>query len=222
MSQLPSHIQDLRAIALRLKSSGWGRSSKTPLPFCLVWFSDEHDPLLLQKLERLPTVKNNQIAFIFRHYNTPNRVPLGRRFQQMCQARHIDFLWALDQQGVPPLPFDGIHLPERCQQEIKNIRRQIPDKIISTSCHSIQSVHDAEVAMADLAFLSPVFATRSHPQARPISIADFQKACRNVDMPVFALGGINLKTLPLLTNSGAQGIGAISAFTTGSSGRNNR
>jgi thiamine-phosphate pyrophosphorylase len=62
-----------------------------------------------------------------------------------------------------------------------------------------------------MVFLSPVFATKSHVQARPLSPARARLIARAIKTPVFALGGVTAQNAALL--SGCSGMAAIGALT---------
>src|SRR3546814_11624285 len=64
-------------------------------------------------------------------------------------------------------------------------------------------------AKADLVFLSPVFATRSHPDAGPLGRIRFGLLARSAPMPVIALGGMTSSNWRSLKRQGAYGYAAI-------------
>ena len=57
--------------------------------------------------------------------------------------------------------------------------------------HDLAEIRAAEAAGAALVFLSPVFTTRSHPDARPLGPDGFAALARQTRLPVIALGGMN-------------------------------
>ena len=61
----------------------------------------------------------------------------------------------------------------------------------------------------DFAVLSPVRATPSHPEARPIGWEGFAKLVEPLDLPVFALGGLGPADREAAWAAGAQGVAAI-------------
>jgi thiamine-phosphate pyrophosphorylase len=67
----------------------------------------------------------------------------------------------------------------------------------------------AERAGVDLIFLSPLFATRSHPGARPLGPFRFAAIARRASMPVMALGGVHPRHSGAIRRLGAAGFGAI-------------
>ena len=65
---------------------------------------------------------------------------------------------------------------------------------------------------ADAALLSPVFATASHPDERPLGLEGFNLLAAQAGLPVYALGGINANNAARLLSGRAVGIAAITAF----------
>ena len=57
--------------------------------------------------------------------------------------------------------------------------------------------------------VSPVAATASHPQARPIGWDGLAALTAVATLPVYALGGMGPADLPVAQRHGAQGIAAI-------------
>ena len=61
----------------------------------------------------------------------------------------------------------GLHLPEARMREAAHWRARHPDWLITASAHSLRAL--MRRAHADAVFLSPVFATASHPDAPPLT-----------------------------------------------------
>jgi len=69
----------------------------------------------------------------------------------------------------------------------------------SASAHNLRELKTAERSGATLIFLSPAFATRSHPRTRPLGPVRFGLIARQARVPVIALGGVdarNARRLP--------------------------
>ncbi len=64
--------------------------------------------------------------------------------------------------------------------------------------------------------LSPVAATPSHAHAKPLGWQRFEALVEEVNLPVFALGGMGPEHLDAAWRHGAQGIAAIRALWRGS------
>lgn len=81
------------------------------------------------------------------------------------------------------------------------------------SCHSAAEVEKAISAGIDFCFLSPVFSTKTHPEASPLGLEAFGKICHYYPkMPIFALGGITPQNESACLRGGGHGIAAIRYF----------
>ncbi len=101
----------------------------------------------------------------------------------------------------------GLHLSARRMMALKD---PLPGDIaVSVSCHSVEELRQAEVIGAHYAFLSPVMATKTHPEAAPLGWECFADWVRDSTVPVYALGGMDSASLTDAWQHGAQGIAAI-------------
>ncbi len=82
----------------------------------------------------------------------------------------------------------------------------------SAPVHSYDEIRKAERDGASLLFLSPVFATRSHPEAQPLGLARFAWLARRTALPVIALGGMDEARGRRLASFGAYGWAGIDAW----------
>jgi len=103
---------------------------------------------------------------------------------------------------------DGIHLSEARAREAAHWRARFPTMFITSAAHSLRA---AMRGHADALFLSPVFATRSHPGREALSPARANLIAQKARVPVYALGGIDARNARRL--KGFAGIAAIGALT---------
>jgi len=104
---------------------------------------------------------------------------------------------------------DGIHLSSK---QLHKIQRRPDGGLVSASCHSRQELEYAQSIGVDFAVLSPVQKTRSHPDAQPLGWDAFHQLVDDINIPVYALGGMTVDDIEQAWNSGGQGIAAIGAF----------
>lgn len=83
---------------------------------------------------------------------------------------------------------------------------------LTAPVHSLRELIVAERARAQLLFVSPVFATSSHPGAKPLGRVRFGMLIRQSKRPVIALGGMNAKRAQSLKAMGIYGWAGIDAF----------
>lgn len=107
---------------------------------------------------------------------------------------------------------DGVHLPGR-RVAPSVLKRRFDLKIAGVSCHSIDEVIRAEDEGADYVYLSPIFESLTKPGYGPaLGLDVLAEACRQVRIPVLALGGVNRSNESLCVTAGAAGIAGISYF----------
>ncbi|HEY3174789.1 MAG TPA: thiamine phosphate synthase [Candidatus Polarisedimenticolia bacterium] len=83
---------------------------------------------------------------------------------------------------------------------------------IGVSTHNLDEAMEAQSAGADLITFGPVFETTSkRVYGPPAGVGRLSEVLSNVSTPVFAIGGINLSTLPRLTGLPIAGVAVISA-----------
>ena len=105
---------------------------------------------------------------------------------------------------------DGLHLPQARANQAAYWRARRPNWIICVAAHDARGLYNVH---ADLALLSPVFVTKSHPKAKPITPARARLMARGALLPVLALGGVNERNAALLAGfSGIAAIGALGAL----------
>lgn len=82
---------------------------------------------------------------------------------------------------------------------------------IAVSCHTQAEVLRAQSQGADFAVFAPVFEKRDRPGTEPTGLAALREACLG-NIPVLALGGVNLDNAASCLQVGAAGIAAIRLF----------
>ncbi|MEI6069855.1 MAG: Nudix family hydrolase [Methylococcaceae bacterium] len=112
---------------------------------------------------------------------------------------------------------DGIHLTSRDLMSANKRPTFLPNTSkqahwVAASCHNLQELLHAQTIGADFAVLAPVLATKTHPETEPLGWELFEKLVAQVNLPVYALGGLSESALDKAQQAGAQGISAIRAF----------
>jgi thiamine-phosphate pyrophosphorylase len=83
---------------------------------------------------------------------------------------------------------------------------------IGLSTHSPVQAQRALAAGPDYIAIGPVFATGTKPTAKPVTLDYVRWAAENVNVPWFAIGGINLENLGNVLAAGAKRICVVSAI----------
>jgi len=93
--------------------------------------------------------------------------------------------------------------------EIKAKRYQVS---IGLSTHAPAHCERAVAAGADYVAIGPVFATGTKPTAKPVTLDYVRWAADHVQIPWFAIGGINLETIDSVLQAGAKRLCVVSAI----------
>lgn len=84
--------------------------------------------------------------------------------------------------------------------------------LVGFSAHSATQALVAQRAGADYVTFSPVFHTRTHPDAVPAGLDALRRCVNAVEIPVLALGGMTAPRARLAGSVGASGAAAISSL----------
>jgi len=83
---------------------------------------------------------------------------------------------------------------------------------IGLSTHSPEQANRALAAGANYLAIGPVYATGTKPSAKPVTLGYVRWAVANVNIPCFAIGGINLENLDDVLAAGARRVCVVSAI----------
>jgi 8-oxo-dGTP diphosphatase len=104
---------------------------------------------------------------------------------------------------------DGVHLQAG---QLMQCRTRPDIKLLGASCHNREELLQAAELGADLAVLSPVLSTSSHPGEPTLGWEHFAGLCRELPMPVYALGGMRFDMVETAMTHGAHGVSLLSAI----------
>ena len=104
---------------------------------------------------------------------------------------------------------DGVHLTES-STAVRKVRKQYPGLLIGKSTHSLEGAMRAQHQGADFVTFSPVYDTPSKQQyGPPQGLQNLEGVCKGLDIPVLALGGIDLSRIAPVRQHGAFGVALI-------------
>lgn len=157
------------------------KSEESGLPDLWLLSDARNDPGLEQALTALPKGS----GFIYRHYHLE---PAARyaRFQilQRIAQKHGHLVVV---SGSPVLArkwqADGVYGAAERMPAAGGLLKLV-------TAHDWTEIVAADRAGADAILLSPVFATRSHPEAKPLGRVRFRMLAQKAKAPIIALGGM--------------------------------
>jgi thiamine-phosphate diphosphorylase len=113
------------------------------------------------------------------------------------------------------LEADGVHLGQEdlAGHDLRALRARLGGRIIGLSCGTPAEARAADPALVDYIGAGPIFATRSKGDAGgPIGVNGVRAVVEATALPVAAIGGIALDTLPRVRETGAAMAAVISAL----------
>lgn len=169
---------------------------RKPLPSRWLFTDERQGESLWSALQRLPRGS----GIVFRHYGAPNRPALLAKVDRIARQRGLLLVVAGSEKESGPHP-------RHANRHAKSLGA------LTASAHSVPDLVRARRAGVRMAFLSPVFATRSHPGARTLGPVRFGLMARQARLPIAALGGMTEIRFRRLQALGAAAWGAISALS---------
>jgi len=134
----------------------------------------------------------------------------GRRLIRIARRRGLCFFVGADAYLAARLGADGVHLPERTAGR-RGLNHALKGRFwLSAAAHDEPAVRRASAAGVEAVVISPVFESASPSAGRPIGVLTFARLARLAEMPAYALGGVNRKTIRRLKGAGAIGVAAVS------------
>lgn len=104
----------------------------------------------------------------------------------------------------------GVHVGRRGPGVAEAVAAGAPS--VGFSAHSAAQARAAALDGAAYVTFSPVFATRTHPEAVPTGLGPLALAARTARIPVLALGGLTPPRTRLARVSGAHGVAVLSGL----------
>jgi thiamine-phosphate pyrophosphorylase len=168
--------------------------ARQPLPRHWLMTDERLGDRLFDAVDRLPA----GAGIVFRHYATPSAT--RRALFDAVRWRRGDILLLLAGEAGEAAAWgaDGSH------------GRGSGAGLRTAPVHDRSELRAAEAAGAAALFVSPVFATRSHPGAKELGVGGFGALADGARIPVIALGGMDAERFALLP--GAWGWAAIDAW----------
>jgi thiamine-phosphate pyrophosphorylase len=151
-------------------------------------------------------------AIIVRHSDALARVKLATSLNRIARERGLLLLIAADAMLAARIGCVGLHLPETRAREAAHWKALHPSWLITAAAHSARGVGIAARSRCDAVLLAPAFATQSHVERAPLGVSRFCFVAHASPVAVYALGGVNEKTIRRLAGARLAGVAAIEAL----------
>lgn len=136
----------------------------------------------------------------------------ARSVQAVCARYGVPFVINDDVMLAKDIGADGVHIgqDDMAAREARGLLG--PDKIVGVSVQTAEEAVRAARDGADYLGVGAVFPTGTKADAASVSLKALRDICRAVDIPVVAIGGINVENVARLSGSGICGVAAVSAI----------
>ena len=108
---------------------------------------------------------------------------------------------------------DGVQLPEDGMPVAEARRIVGPDMLIGRSVHSVSGAVEAQSDGADFLIAGTIFRSHSHPDGAAQGTNFLRSLCREVSLPVLAIGGVTSQNVHDVMEAGCSGAAVISAIS---------
>lgn len=130
----------------------------------------------------------------------------------LCKKYGVPFVVNDNVEIAHKIDADGVHVGQK-DMRAADVRAILgEDKILGVSVQTVEQAVLAEKCGADYLGVGAVFHTGSKADADDVSHETLRQICDAVSIPVIAIGGIDMKNVLALENSGICGIAVISAI----------
>lgn len=183
------------------------------LPRCYGILDDADPSLLIDNLHKL--LANGIKLIQARLKNLPADAvdAFIRQAYPLCQQQQAVLLVNSAVADADKLNVDGMHLTAAHLMALTERPANMP--WLSASCHTLEELHHAQNIGVDFVVLAPVLPTATHPGSATLGWEKFEKLVAQINIPVYALGGMAAEDLTAACQAGGQGIAGIRAFIEG-------
>ncbi|MDP1736806.1 MAG: thiamine phosphate synthase [Caulobacter sp.] len=180
-------------------------ASEKPLPGLLFVTDPARTPDPGAVAARLPA----GAGVVYRAFGLADALDQARTLRAIATDRGLVLLIGADAALARACGADGLHLPQRAIADARALRAVHPDWILTAAAHDLDATVVAKAAGCDAALVSAVFASHSPSAGPAMGPGAFTALVAAAPLPVYALGGVNIRTAPDLVGSGAQGFAMV-------------
>lgn len=136
---------------------------------------------------------------------------VGKLIKSICKEYGATLIINDNIQIAVELGADGVHIGQS-DMSLCEVKKIAGDMLVGVSVKTVEEAKKAELGGADYLGVGAVFPTGTKLDADKIDFETLEKICKNVSIPVLAIGGINLDNLHLLKDTGITGVAVVSAI----------
>jgi 8-oxo-dGTP diphosphatase len=178
---------------------------------CFYAIIDEANPAEL--MANLRKILSKDIRLIQARLKTLSALTVQDFLRQalpLCQQYNAQLLLNSAVKNAATLNSSGLHLTS--SDLMRLTERPKLSGWLAASCHNLAQLRQAEKIGVDFVVLAPVLKTETHPTALILGWEQFAELVAEVNIPVYALGGVTAGDKNTAQALGGQGISGIRTF----------
>ena len=136
----------------------------------------------------------------------------ARELKALCHRYGVPFLVNDRPDLAQAVGANGVHVGQEDTglTEARNLLG--PNALLGGSAHTVEEALAAQAAGADYLGCGAVFGSSTKHNVSQMPLETLTAICQAVDIPVVAIGGVSLDSLPLLAGTGIAGVAVISGL----------
>ncbi len=208
-SKIRYGLYDLELEILNLTIGFKRRNKLFDSTICLVTRPQDN---LIEIVEEAINVGINMIQYRGKKGTDKDNYLQAEKIAELCKKSNtlfiindrIDFALALDA--------DGVHLGQN--DLATDVARRLigTERLIGRSTNCLEHINLASQEGCDYIGLGPIFFTNTKSEVKPIGLDILKKIPKKINLPYFAIGGIDHSNVKSVSNAGAKRIAIVSAI----------
>ena len=181
---------------------------------CLITDPDRDNNLerLLQGVEAALVAGVSLVQYRRKQGNDQQRLLEAQALKTLCSRFEALFIINDRIDLALLVDADGVHLGQD-DLPLSEARQLLgPERLLGRSTHCLEHLLAAQKEGADYLGVGPVFATSTKRDRRPAGLSWVTEASLHAAVPWFAIGGIDVETIPSVRAAGAQRVAVVSAI----------
>ena len=136
----------------------------------------------------------------------------ARELSALCRRYGVPFLVNDNVDIALASGADGVHVGQEDMDPAQVRLRAGKDMLLGVSVHTVAEAREAVRKGADYLGVGAMFPTGTKADAERVPRQILRDICAAVNVPVVAIGGLNRESIPLLSESGVDGVALVSAI----------
>lgn len=169
----------------------------------------------LERIEAIAACKPAGIILREKDLHQEEYCALAKEVMEICDRYNVLCILHKNVETAIQLKAKALHVPLSVLREmtvmekdagkdgLQDYKQAFP--ILGASCHSVEDAVEAEKLGCTYIMAGHIFATDCKKGVPPRGLSFLQEVCSSVDIPVYAIGGINSENIAQVTAAGAKG-----------------